>query len=122
MPITLHWLALDTLDDSDNYKYLLQLVEAPASDQSAPIAVTEREPYDGAVATGYWDQGVHIIEWTELPPPLPAKLAENPEAYRLTLQLYHRDTFEKLPITENGDLEVLPDGVTVVLPLATPSP
>ena len=122
LPVTLYWQAMETLDDGDNYKYLLQLVEAPASEASAPLSVTEREPYDGAVATGYWDQGVNIVEWTELPPPLPATLAEHPDAYQLTLQLYHRDTVEKLPVTESGGLEVLPDGATVVLPLETASP
>ena len=122
LPVTLYWQAMETLDDGDNYKYLLQLVEAPASETGAPLATTEREPYDGAVATGFWDQGVNIVEWTELPPPLPATLAGDPDAYQLTLQLYHRDTVEKLPVTESGGLELLPDGATVVLPLATSSP
>ena len=78
LPVTLYWQAMETLDDGDNYKYLLQLVEAPAREAGAPLSTTEREPYDGAVATGYWDQDVNIVEWTELPPPLPATLAGIP--------------------------------------------
>ncbi len=115
LPVTLHWQAMDDLDD--NYKYLMQLVEAPANEGSIPLSTTEREPYDGAVATGFWDQGVNIVEWTELPPPLPAALSENPAAFQIKLQLYHRDTLEKLPVTESENLEVLPDGATVVLPI-----
>ncbi len=95
----------------------MQLVEAPANEGSIPLSTTEREPYDGAVATGFWDQGVNIVEWTELPPPLPAALSENPAAFQIKLQLYHRDTLEKLPVTESENLEVLPDGATVVLPI-----
>ena len=55
LPITLHWQSLDDLDD--DYKYLMQLVEGPASEGSIPLSTTEREPYDGALATGFWDQG-----------------------------------------------------------------
>ena len=47
---------------------------------------------------------------------------DSPETFQIKLQLYHRDTFEKLPITESGNLEVLPDGVTVVLPIEKTAP
>ncbi len=42
------------------------------------ISLSEREPYDGAIPTIYWDPGKTIVEYSELPPadwPQPADYA-----------------------------------------------
>ena len=85
----------------------------------AHLAVTEREPYDGAIPTIYWGPGQTIVEYTELPPtewpqPGSAELGR----YRLALQVYRADTLEKLPVTHAADegVTVAADGQTLLLP------
>ena len=79
------------------------------------IAATEREPYDGAIPTVYWEPGKTIIEYSELPAttwPRPAT-PEEAGRYRVTLQVYRADTLEKLPVTQADGLAVA-DDVTLI--------
>jgi hypothetical protein len=120
LPVTLDWQT--TQPTPDHYKYILKLVEVePVGDTVQPVrdlAVTEREPYDGAIPTIFWEPGKTIVEYTELPPaawPQPQS-AEEAARYRLALQVYRADTLEKLPVTNSGGFEVAPDGQTLLLP------
>ena len=82
------------------------------------IAQTEREPYDGAILTSYWNPGVTIVEYTDM-----ADVPTPPDGntQRLTLRLYDRETLEPLAATVpealDDQYQVLSDGSTVVLPL-----
>jgi hypothetical protein len=65
------------------------------------LALTEREPYDGAIPTIYWQPGQTIVEYSELPHtawPRPQS-AEEAARYRINLQVYRADTLQKLPVT-----------------------
>lgn len=118
LPVTLDWQAAQTIPD--HYKYVLKLVEVADGVPVADLAVTEREPYDGAIPTIYWGPGQTIVEYTELPPaPWPATAADAAR-YRIALQVYRADTLEKLPVTRAaGDgVAVAPDGQTLLLPYA----
>ncbi len=117
-PVTIYWQAAQPI--TDHYKYVLKLVEvAEDGTPVADLAVTEREPYDGAIPTIYWGPGQTIVEYTELPPtewpqPGSAELGR----YRLALQVYRADTLEKLPVTHAADegVTVAADGQTLLLP------
>jgi 4-amino-4-deoxy-L-arabinose transferase-like glycosyltransferase len=123
LPVTLAWQAAQTIPD--HYKYVLKLVEVGGD--GAPVAdlsITEREPYDGAIPTIFWGPGQTIVEYTELPPAIWPKRAEDAARYRIALQVYRADTLEKLPVTRAvgdgvGDaVAVAPDGQTLLLPYA----
>lgn len=106
VPVTLYW---QTLAKSDRrYKYVLRLEEQLPDGSWQSVAVTEREPYDGVIPTAFWDEGITVVEYSELPPPAPDFTAA-PDRYRLTLQMYDGETLAKLPVTQRGE------GETVVL-------
>jgi 4-amino-4-deoxy-L-arabinose transferase-like glycosyltransferase len=113
-PVTLYWQTLATMPD--RYKYILRLEEVGADGATRSIAVTEREPYEGAIPTLYWEPGKTIVEYSELPPtvwPRPATV-EDAARYRLTLQVYRGDTLEKLPVTLADGLRQT-DDVTLIV-------
>ena len=88
------------------------------------IAATEREPYDGAIPTVYWEPGKTIIEYSELPAtawPRPATPAEAAR-YRVTLQVYRADTLEKLPVTLADGLAAADDVTLIVADWPTSLP
>jgi hypothetical protein len=100
LPVTLYWQALAPIDQ--RYKYVLAWVRHD-EDGEVMIAVTEREPYDGVIATLFWAPEQTIIEYTELPAaawPTPEELSTG--RYSLQLQVYHAETLEKLPVTQAG--------------------
>jgi hypothetical protein len=110
LPVTLYWQAVS--QPADRYKYLLTLEELLPDGSVRPLAVTEREPYDGAIPTIFWEPGKTIVEYTELPPTSwPVVDPSNPARYRLALQVYHADTLEKLPVSATGGLEAGADVV-----------
>lgn len=114
-PVTLAWETAAVTPH--HHKYILKLVEMDEAGGLRDVAVTEREPYDGAIPTIYWEPGKTIVEYSELPPvnwPDPADPAS--ARYRVALQVYRADTLEKLPITNAGDFEVAADGVTLLMP------
>ncbi|HXF63066.1 MAG TPA: glycosyltransferase family 39 protein [Caldilineaceae bacterium] len=119
LPVTLYWQIFSPTQD--RYKYILKLVEMDPGGSGQPVrelAVTEREPYDGAIPTLYWAPGQTIVEYSELPPtpwPRPAT-PEEAARYRLLLQVYRADTLEKLPVTRAEGLEIAPDGQSLLLP------
>jgi hypothetical protein len=116
LPVTLAWQTAQPTPD--HYKYILKLVELAESREMRDLALTEREPYDGAIPTIYWQPGQTIVEYSEVPPtawPQPATPGESAR-YRLALQVYRADTLEKLPVTQAGGLEVAADGQTLLLP------
>lgn len=118
-PVTLAWEVAEMTPH--HYKYILKLVEVDESGGLRDISVTEREPYDGAIPTIYWEPGKTIVEYTELPPtdwPDPADPAAG--RYRVALQVYRADTLEKLPVTGAGGFEIAPDGVTLLMPYWSP--
>lgn len=118
-PVTLAWETAEMTPH--HYKYILKLVEIDESGGLYDVAVTEREPYDGAIPTIYWEPGKTIVEYTELPPtPWPDPADPAAARYRVALQVYQADTLEKLPVTEAGGFEVAADGVTLLTPYWLP--
>jgi mannosyltransferase len=115
-PVTLYWQVSSKPDQ--RYKYILRLVKLEAGGQWRELAKSEREPYNGVAPTIYWDPDKTIIEYSDLPPVDMSKLADG--NYALTLQLYHAETWEKLPAEViEGDAHLL-DAETVLLLLNTP--
>lgn len=91
VPVTLTW---QTLAQNDTrYKYILEL----ATVDGRVLGTTEREPYDGAISTNFWQPGQTIVEFSEVPPNEPIPPLDQLE---VRLQIYDPNTFEKLPITE----------------------
>ncbi len=66
LPVTLYWEAVTPTDR--RYKYALRLTEIRDDGATETLSVSEREPYDGAIPTIYWDPGKIIVEYSELPP------------------------------------------------------
>jgi hypothetical protein len=105
LPVTIYWQAVQPTPD--HYKYILTLEEVLPDGSVRRMAMTEREPYDGAIPTIYWKPGQTIVEYTELPPttwPRPQN-AEEAARYRISLQLYRADTLAKLPVTRMEGIE-----------------
>ncbi len=113
LPITLYWQINEKTDQ--RYKYILRLSEMADTTPGIEVALTEREPYDGVIPTSVWDPGKTIIEYSELP--LKTRPFDVRKRYQLTLQLYHADTFEKLPVTAHDPAITLVDEQTILLPL-----
>ena len=116
LPVTLYWQAVAPTDR--RYKYALRLVETLDDGSTRVISLSEREPYDGAIPTIYWDPGKTIVEYSELPPadwPQPAT-SDELARYRLTLTVYDAETLEPLPITAPGSAQIAADGQSAVLP------
>ena len=104
LPVTIYWQTL--APTPDHYKYILSLEEVLPDGTTHVLALTEREPYDGAIPTIYWQPNQTIVEYTELPPPSlyggewpKPQNAEEGAQYRVNLQLYRADTLQKLPVT-----------------------
>ncbi len=114
LPVTLYWQAVGNKPEL-RYKYVLSLV-APGEGAPQLLGVTEREPYEGDIPTTFWDPGKIIAEYVELgATPAPPYSAQPV----LTLRMYDPETLEPLPVTESGSNELLEDGFTVVLPIAS---
>jgi len=99
LPVTIYWQTERRPDAA--YKYILTLEEVMADGSARELARTEREPYDGATSTLYWDPGKTIVEYTELPPtawPRPVDAADAAR-YRVRLQVYHAELWDKLPVS-----------------------
>jgi hypothetical protein len=110
IPVTIYWQTL--APTPDHYKYLLTLEETLPDGSTRVLALTEREPYDGAIPTIYWQPNQTIVEYTELPRlenarwPQPQSALQSTEAaarYHIVLQLYRADTLQKLPVTSVAD-------------------
>lgn len=119
IPVTLYWRTGSQTDV--HYKYILQLTETLPDGSVRVLATTEREPYEGAIATVFWHPQQTIVEYTELPGFDERAAAEPGNAQQIRIQLYRADTLEKQPITsaqldEAPGGTVGPDGVTLVLP------
>ena len=104
VPVTFYWQTLSKTDR--RYKYVLRLEERTADGGWQPVTTTEREPYDGVIPTAFWDEGITVVEYSELTPPVPDFPAA-PDRFRLTLQMYDGETLEKLPVTHNGEGDVV---------------
>lgn len=106
LPVTLYW---QTVSDTDvRYKYVLQLVNRNGQNGSEVLGRTEREPYDGTIATEYWASHQTIVEYTEIP--LRQPLKHEMSQFEIHLQLYPISTQEKLSASAE---ETLPAGATV---------
>jgi hypothetical protein len=84
----------------------LTLEEVRPDGTTQVLALTEREPYDGAIPTIYWQPNQTIVEYSELPPPSSPyttwphpQNAQEAARYRVNLQVYRADTLQKLPVT-----------------------
>ncbi|MCB9139423.1 MAG: hypothetical protein H6642_13870 [Caldilineaceae bacterium] len=118
LPIALYWEPLEPI--RQRYKYILRL-EIPDAGGSVVLAQTEREPYEGAIATAYWqDPGKTILEYSELTFSDPVTLADIPGDARIALQLYDMETGAKLPVTNPGAGKIGDDGATLYLPFVIP--
>lgn len=105
LPVTIYWQTL--APTSDRYKYILTLEETLPDGSTQTLALTEREPYDGAIPTIYWQPNQTIVEYSELPRtvwPRPQS-AEDAARYRVSLQVYHADSLQKLPVTHVEGME-----------------
>ena len=109
--VTIYWQKLHQ-KTPDRYKYILQLVETLPDGQTRVIGSTEREPYNEAVRTSYWDPGKTIKEYIEVAPTASWDW-QHPERYHLTLQLYHSETLAKLPVTQSQGAAIGPDPQTL---------
>ena len=128
LPVDLYWQT--TQPTPNRYKYILALEELLPDGTTRTLALTEREPYEGAIPTIYWQPNQTIVEYSELPPPVASTAWPRPQnaadaaRYRLALQVYQADTLAKLPVTRaagvNGDFAVGDDGVTVYFPYGWP--
>jgi hypothetical protein len=127
IPVTIYWQTL--APTPDHYKYILTLEETLPDGTTRVLALTEREPYDGAIPTIYWQPNQTIVEYSELPRlegarwPQPQS-AEEAARYHLVLQLYRADTLQKLPVTEVADphnVGVTGEGETLRFPFAPTS-
>ena len=119
IPVTLFWGIRQQTER--HYRYILRLAEKLPDGQWRELAKTEREPYEGVIATAYWAPQQTIVEYTEFPPEPDRLPVDNEHELFILLQVYDAETFAKLPITEQ-QLSNLPgaaadpDGVTVILP------
>lgn len=116
-PVTFYWQKV--ISDEARYKYILQLVQFDASGTALVLATTEREPFDAAIPTSFWQVGQTIIETSDLPPlaqPLDSSLK-----YELRLSLYDSTTQVKLPIQQAGEANQL-DETTIALPYVPLTP
>lgn len=120
LPVTLYWQKLHKKTE-DRYKYILQVVETQANGERRIVGATEREPYNEAVRTSYWDPGKTIKEYIEVEPTQALDL-QHPERYQLTLQLYHSETLAKLPVTQSQGATVSPDKQMLEFPYLPKSP
>jgi 4-amino-4-deoxy-L-arabinose transferase-like glycosyltransferase len=108
IPVTIYWQTL--APTPDHYKYILTLEEMMPDGPNRVLSLTEREPYDGAIPTIYWQPNQTIVEYSELPRmaegawPRPQN-GEEAARYRIYLQVYRADTLEKLPVTHAGGIE-----------------
>ena len=112
LPITLYWQTLSPTDK--HYKYILKLVETGEDGQERVLSLTEREPYDAAIPTIYWQPGQTILEYTELPAAAWPELWT--DRHQIVLQVYQADTLEKLNVTQAEGAPVAADGQSLVLP------
>lgn len=110
LPVTIYWQTLAPMPD--HYKYILTLEEVFPDGTTQVLALTEREPYDGAIPTIYWQPNQTIVEYTELPRPAAPftawprpQTAEEAAHYRIALQVYRADTLQKLPVTLTEGVE-----------------
>ena len=108
IPVTLYWQTLSKGRQKNDYKYIVQLVETLENGQTQIVGVTEREPYNGNIRTSYWDPGKILLEETELTTN-PAFTPEHAGRYQLVVQIYDKNTLEKLPVTRSQGATVSPD-------------
>jgi mannosyltransferase len=111
VPVTLYWQAPAAVQR--HYKYILSLVRANAGGELARTAVTEREPYDGALPTNQWPAGKTITEYTGVDSPATGLDG----GYELTLQVYDAESLGKLPLVLEDGAQPGPDANTIILPL-----
>lgn len=109
-PVTLYWQA--QLPIERRYKYILRL-EAVADPAAGVLAITEREPFDGAIPTSFWRPGVTIAEPSDLP--VPVQTAVMSGCCRLVLQMYDAETLQKLPLTAVTGAASSDDRLTLIL-------
>ena len=98
VPVTLYWQPL--APPKQRLKYILRLSRRKPDGQWQDVAITEREPYDGALPTTTWQTGQTIVEYSELE--IPAHAGATPGPYRLTVQMYDAATGQKLPANASG--------------------
>ena len=118
LPVTIYWQTL--APTPDHYKYILTLEEVMPDGTNRVLSLTEREPYDGAIPTIYWQPNQTIVEYTELPPPRGdvttwprPQNAEEAARYRVYLKVYRADTLQKLPVTRAEGVENAGESVWV---------
>jgi hypothetical protein len=108
IPVTIYWQTL--APTPDHYKYILTLEEVMPDGTTRVLSLTEREPYEGAIPTIYWQPDQTIVEYSELPSPREGgwprpQSAEEAARYRVALQVYRADTLQKLPVTRTEGIE-----------------
>ena len=115
LPITFYWQTLVPTDK--HYKYILKLEGIVAGSWNI-LSLTEREPYDGAIPTIYWQPGQTIMEYSELPPPPTGAdliVGLKTGAYRLSVEIYQADTLGKMPLTYVDNKSIQADNNTLLL-------
>jgi len=114
IPVTLTWQTLASTET--RYKYILEAIDV----DGRLLGITEREPYEGAISTNFWQPGQTIVEFSEVPPDIAMPSLDQVE---IRIQLYAADTGEKLPITQ-ADLSVgggVESEIALILPTITPA-
>ncbi|MBV7328686.1 glycosyltransferase family 39 protein [Chloroflexi bacterium TSY] len=113
-PLFLYW-QISTKTDQ-RYKYIVRAEEA-FGDQWQTLAQTEREPYEGWIPTDLWYPGQTFLEFSDFAPVDGVDLANGllTGRYRLAVELYNRDSLEKLRIAKARGIGVESSETTVYL-------
>ncbi len=111
VPITLYWQSL--AQPKQQLKYIVRLSARKPDGQWQTVAITEREPYDGALPTTAWQTGQTIVEYSELE--MSAHGGTTPGPYRLTVQMYDAASGKMLP-ANTSRVEVNHVDESLVLP------
>jgi MFS family permease len=95
VPLRFFWEASEPI--KDEYKVFVHL----RNGQNQTVAQADHLPFDGALSTSSWQPGDVVAEdfWLDLPAELPAG------NYGLVAGLYHPDTGERLPVTNDTSME-----------------
>lgn len=113
-PLFLYWQIADKTDQ--RYKYIVRVEEAQG-DQWQTLAQTEREPYEGWIPTDLWYPGQTFLEFSDFAPVDGVDLADGllTGRYRLAVELYNRDSLEKLQVVKAQGTGVESSETTVYL-------
>lgn len=96
LPLTLHWQALATPEES--WKVFVHLIDQ----EGRIVSQQDQIPGAGQFPTTGWVPQEYVVDPYQIP--IPADALAGEEAYRLRIGLYNANTFERLPVIEDGKI------------------